>query len=145
MHYVIVRGVEPSLVLVAVVWYATRADIGRATIYGVIAGLGEDLIAFDAGGAWTFATAITGLLSSLPARRFFEDSMPFFMIVTGLATLVRDLLFWSIKKFEGYPSGLGTLHLHEALLQAVLNALLSALVLFVARRLERRRATRWRR
>jgi rod shape-determining protein MreD len=145
MHYVSVRGTEPSLVLVAVVWFAMRSDIGRATIYGLFAGIGEDVIAFDAGGAWTFATAITALLASLPTRRFFEDSMPFFMIVTALATLVRELLFWSFKKVEGYPSGLGTIHFHEALLQAALNALLGAFVMFVARRFERRRATRWRR
>lgn len=144
MHYFIVRNVEPSLVLVTVVWYAMRSDISRAAVFGLIAGVGEDLIAFDAGGAWTFSTAITALLASLPARRFFEDSMPFFMIVTALATLIRDVLFWTVEKLEGYPSGLGAMHFHEALLQAVLNALLAAFVMFVARRFERRRATRWR-
>ena len=145
MHYVAIRGAEPSLVLVAVVWYAMRSDIGRAGVYGVIAGVAEDVIAFDAGGAWTFSTAITALLASLPTRRFFEDSMPFFMIVTALATLVRDAIFWSVKSIEGYPPGLGAMHFHEALLQAVLNGCLAALVMFVARRLEWRRAKRWRR
>jgi rod shape-determining protein MreD len=145
MHGIVVRGAEPSLVLVTVVWYATRVDVGRATIFGLVAGVGEDLIAFDAGGSWTFATAIAALLASLPRRRFFEDSMPFFMIVTALATLVRDLLYWVLKKIEGFPAGLGTLHFHQALWQALLNALLAALVMVVARRFERRRATRWRR
>lgn len=145
MHYFVIRNVEPSLVLVTVVWYAMRADAGRATIFGLVAGIGEDLIAFDQGGAWTFATAITGLLASLPARRFFEDSMPFFMIVTALATLVRNLLFWTIKSLEGYPSGLGAMHFHEAILQAALNALLAAFLMFLARRFDRRRAARWRR
>lgn len=145
MHYVSVRGTEPSLVLVAVVWFAMRSDIGGATMYGLLAGIGEDIIAFDAGGAWTFATGIAALLASLPTQRFFVDSMPFFMIVTALTTLVRELLFWGFRKLEGYPSGLGTIHFHEALLQALLNALLGALVMFVARRFERRRATRRRR
>lgn len=145
VHYFIVRNAEPSLVLVVVVWYATRVDIGRAAIFGLIAGIGEDLIAFDAGGTWTFATAIVALLSSLPRRRFFEDSMPFFMIVTALATLARDLLYWMTKKIEGFPPGLGTMHFHQALWQALLDALLAGLVMLVARRFERRRATRWRR
>jgi rod shape-determining protein MreD len=145
MHVVVIHGAEPSLVLVVVVWYATRTDIGRATIYGILAGVGEDLIAFDAGGTWTIATALTALLASLPARRFFEDSMPFFMIVTALATLVRELVFWSLKKIEGFPTGLGTPHFHAALVQAALNAALAALAMFVARRFERREATRWRR
>ncbi len=145
MHYAVVRNVEPSLVLVAVVWYAMRSDIWRATLFGLVAGIGEDLIAFDGGGAWTFATAITALLASLPTRRFFEDSMPFFMIVVAGATLLRDLVFWSIKKVEGYPAGLGTIHLHEAILQGALNAALAAMVMFVARRFDRRRAMAWRR
>ncbi len=145
MHYAIVRNAEPSLVLVAVVWYATRTDPGLATIFGVIAGAGEDIIAFDASGTWTLATAIAALLSSLPRRRFFEDSVPFFMIVTAFATLVRETLYWTIKKFEGFPPGLGVLHFHEALLQAALNALLAAAVMFVARRFDRRRFARARR
>ncbi len=133
LHYAIVRGVEPSVVLVAVVWYAIRADVGRAFVYGLIAGVGEDLLAFDAGGAWTFATIAAALFASLPRRRFFEDSVPFFMIVTALATLLRQLVFWTIKKIEGYPAGLGTLHFHQALEQAALNAVLAAIVTFVAR------------
>ncbi|HUY41702.1 MAG TPA: rod shape-determining protein MreD [Candidatus Dormibacteraeota bacterium] len=145
LHYAVVRNVEPSLILVVVVWYAMRSDISRATLFGLVAGIGEDLIAFDSGGAWTFATAITALLASLPTRRFFEDSMPFFMIVVGCATLVRDLVFWSIKKAEGYPAGLGTLHLHQAIFQGALNAVLAAVVMFVARRFDRRRAMAWRR
>ncbi len=145
MHLVAVRGVEPSAVLVAVVWFAMRTGVGRATLYGFFAGLGEDLLAFDGGGAWTIATTVVALLSSLPTRRFFEDSMPFFMIVTGTATLLRALIFWSVKKIEGFPAGLGALHFHEALLQAALNAALAAVVMFFARRLERRSIARRRR
>lgn len=145
MHDAIVRGVEPSLVLVAVVWYATRADAGRAALYGLMAGLGEDLLAFDAGGTWTFATVAAALVASLPRRRFFEDSIPFFMIVTALATLVREAVFWSLKGIEGFPPGLGAIHFHQALEQAALNASLAGLIALVARRFERRRAARWRR
>ncbi len=145
MHYAVVRGVEPSLVLVAVVWYAMRADAWRATLYGFFAGLGEDLIAFDAGGAWTFSTAIAAFLASLPTRRFFEDSIPLLMLVTACATLVRAVIFWSVLTIEGYPPGLGTLHFHEALLQAVLNAALAGAVMLVARRWERRGISRRRR
>lgn len=145
MHFAAVRGVEPSLVFVAVVWFAMRTGIGRAMLYGFFAGLGEDMLAFDAGGAWTIATMVAAMLASLPTRRFFEDSMPFFMIVTGLGTLVRALIFWSVKKIEGFPAGLGAMHFHEALIQAALNAALAAVVMFLARRFERRAIARRRR
>ncbi len=145
MHYTIVRGVEPSIVLVAVVWYAMRADTGRALLLGFFAGLGEDLIAFDAGGAWTFSTMAAAFVASLPSRRFFEDSIPLFMLVTACTTLVRALVFWSIESIEGYPPGLGTMHVHEAMLQALLNAVLAGIVMLVTRRWERRGITRRRR
>ncbi len=138
MHYFVVRGAEPSLVLVAVVWYALRSGSARATVYGLVAGIAEDILAFDSGGAWTFSTTIVALVSSLPARRFFVDSIPLFAIVTALATLVREAIFWIIKKAEGYPAGLGTIHFHEALVQALLNAVVAAVVTTVARRFERR-------
>jgi rod shape-determining protein MreD len=145
VHFAAVRGVEPSLVLVAVVWFAMRAGLGRALLYGFFAGLGEDMLAFDPGGAWTIATTITAVLASLPTRRFFEDSMPFFMIVTALATLVRALIFWIVKKIEGFPAGLGAMHFHEALIAAALNAAVAAVVMFLARRFEHRAIARRRR
>jgi rod shape-determining protein MreD len=139
MHYAIVRGAEPSLVLVAVVWFSMRAGVERAALYGLLAGVGEDIIAFDPGGAWTFATAAAAIGAALPAREFFVDSIPFFAIVTFCVTLLRALVFWSIKKVEGFPPGLGTIHFHEALLQGVLNALLATGVALLARRFERAR------
>lgn len=140
MHFAVVAGAEPSMVLVLVVWFAMRSGTRRAIAFGFLAGVGEDVLAFDSSGTWTIATTIAAFISSLPTRRFFEDSIPLFAIVTALATLVRALVYWDAKSLEGYPAGLATIHFHKALESAVLNALLAVVVALVMRRFEHRRA-----
>jgi rod shape-determining protein MreD len=138
MHYVRIRGVEPSLVLIAVVWYAIRVDSRRAAIYGLIAGLFEDVLATGTGGAWTISTTIAALTAGAISRGFFADSLPLVAMITVVVTLVRSLVFWVVWGFEGYPSGLAMLRFHEALLQALLNAILMAAVMLAARQFDKR-------
>lgn len=145
VHYAAIRGAEPSVVLVVVVWLAMRSGVRRAALFGFLAGLGEDVLSFDGALTWTLATTPVAVAASLPTRRFFEDSAPLFAIVTAAATLLRALLYWSAKSLEGYPSGVATLHFHKALEQALLNALLAIVAVAVARRIpERARPSRTR-
>ncbi|MBV8489172.1 MAG: hypothetical protein JO199_01490, partial [Candidatus Eremiobacteraeota bacterium] len=37
VHYLALRNVVPSFVLVVVVWYAIRVDARRAAVYGLLA------------------------------------------------------------------------------------------------------------
>ncbi len=136
MHLFVIRNVEPSLVLVAVVWYAIRVEPWRAAAYGCAAGIVEDLLSYHTGGAWTISTTAVALALSLISRGFFADSIPLLATFTFAATLVRQLIFWVTMGFEGYPSGLGMIHFHEALFEALLNALLMMLVMLVARRFD---------
>jgi rod shape-determining protein MreD len=140
MHFATVDGAEPSLVLVLVVWFAMRAGTRRAMLFGFLAGIGEDVLAFDSSGSWTIATTVTAFVASLPTRRFFEDSIPLFTIVTFMATLVRALIFWDAKSIEGYPAGLATIHFHKALESGVLNAVLAIAVAMALRHFEYRRS-----
>lgn len=140
MHFTIVRNVEPSLVLVAVVFYAIRVDIVRAAAYGLAAGALEDVLATGTGAAFTISTMLAAMSAQAISRGFFADSLPLVMVITIVATLVRQLLFWITWSFEGYPSGLGVMHFHEAIAKAVLNALLMAFVMLVVRRFGERYA-----
>jgi rod shape-determining protein MreD len=137
MRHVAIRGVEPSLVLVAVVWYAIRVEPWRAAIYGLLAGVAEDALAYGTGGAWTISTTGIALLVSFLSRGFFADSLPLVATITFFATLVRQLIFWVTMAFEGYPPGLGMMHFHEALLQGVFNAAVMMVVMLVNRRFDR--------
>ncbi len=138
MHYTRIRNVEASLVLVAVVWYALRADLQSAAIYGLAAGLLEDILATGTGAAWTISTTLCAIAASIASRGFFADSIPIGTTLVFAITLVRALIFWIVMGLEGYPSGLGALHFHEALFEALLNAILMAIVMLLARRFEDR-------
>jgi rod shape-determining protein MreD len=134
MHLLAIRNVSPSLVLVAVVWYAIRVEPWRAAAYGCAGGIVEDLLSYHTGGAWTISTTTVALIASFISRGFFADSIPLLATFAFVATLVRQLIFWVTMGFEGYPSGLGAMHFHEALFEAVLNALVMMLVMLIARR-----------
>jgi len=141
MHAFTIHNVEPNLVLVAVVWYAIRVEGWRAAAYGLAAGFALDLLSFGTtGGAWTIATTAVALVSSTISRGFFADSVPLVATITFVATLVVRLIFWVVMSFEGYPRGLAMIHFHEALFEAVLNALVMTVVIVVNRRFDSRYA-----
>jgi len=139
-HYVRVREVEPSLVLVAVIWYAIRVDSRRAALFGLAAGLIEDVLSAHTGGAWTMSTTFAGIVASLISRGFFADSLPLVAVITIGTTLARQLAFWIVMGLQGYPSGLGMIHFHEAMIEAPYNAIVMTIVMLVARRFDSRYA-----
>ncbi len=136
VHYLAFRSVVPSVVLVVVVWYAIRADTRRAGIYGFFAGFCEDALSAGTGAAWTIATCSSALVASRLSRGFFADSIPLVTAITIVATLLRALLFWIVMALSGYPPGLGRIHFHEAVLQAVLNSIVIVSAMLAARRFE---------
>lgn len=138
LHYVTFRGVEPSFVLVVVVWYATRVEIRRAALFGLVAGLCEDILASATGGAWTISTTLVAMLVGTLSSAFFADSITLATALTGVATLVRALLFWLVMGFEGYPTGLGVIHFHAALVQSGLNMAIMLIAMLIARRFNTR-------
>lgn len=138
LHLATVRGVAPSLVLVIVVWYAIAVDTRRAAIFGMFAGLTEDVFAATTGGAWTVSTTLVAIIAGMLSRGFFADSIPLVAAITAFATLVRALVFWVVMAAQGYPSGLALLHFHQALLQMVLNAMAMAVFVLIVRRFENR-------
>lgn len=140
MHFVTFRGAELSVVLVVVVWYALRSDLLGATIFGLLAGLCEDIFSAQTGAAWTVSTTITALFVNSMTRWFFADSIPIFGGMVIVATLLRWLIFWVVMAIGGYPAGHARMHLHEALWDALFNALFAIVAMLVVRRLEDRPA-----
>jgi len=133
LHFFTVRGATVSAVLIVVVWYAIHADARRAAIFGLAAGLFEDVLDTGTGGAWTLSTTLTAILAGVISRGFFADSMPLVAGVVVFATLLRTFLFWLVMAGEGYPTGLGWMHFHGALLQAALNAVFIVIIMLIGR------------
>jgi rod shape-determining protein MreD len=136
VHLLAIRSVVPSFVLVVVVWYAIRVDARRAAIYGLVAGCCEDALSAQTGAAWMISTGASALLASWLSRGFFADSIPLVTVITVIATLARALCFWIIMALFGYPPGLGSIHLHEAIAQAALNVGIIVAAMLVARRFD---------
>ena len=133
-HLFTFRNVVPSLVFVAVVWYAIRVDLWQAAAYGLAAGALEDMIATGTGAAFAISTMIGAVSAQVISRGFFADSFPLVATITVAATFVRQLVFWVVWGFEGYPPGLATMHFHEAVIQSVMNAAAMMLVMIALRR-----------
>jgi rod shape-determining protein MreD len=127
------RDAIPSAVLVAVVYYAIRVDTRRAAIYGLAAGLCDDLLSTGTGGAWTIATTLVAIFAGMLSRNFFADSLLLAASMAAVATVLRNTIFWIVRSAEGYPSGMAGLHFHQMLWQALLNAALIAIVIFLGR------------
>ncbi len=145
MHFLVWRHAEPSLVLVAVVWYALRTDVRRAVVFGLIAGACEDILGgaltgAATGGGWTLATTGTALLIGSLSQGFFADSIPVLTAAVAIGTLIRRLIFWSVLSLEGYPRGYAGVHAHQALWEALMNAAIAAALMLVFRLVERRKA-----
>lgn len=132
-RFLVFRGAALSVVLVTVVWYAIRVDTRRAALFGLIAGLCEDVLSTQTGAAWTISTTVTAILAGTLSRGFFADSIPLVAAIVAIATLVRDAIFWTVMALQGYPPGLGGAHAHQALWQALLDAAFVAAVMGVLR------------
>lgn len=140
VHFFTFRGAEPSIVLVVVVWYALRSDLLGATVYGLAAGLCEDIFSAQTGAAWTVSTTLVALFANYLTRWFFADSIPVFAGMVVIATLLRRMIFWAVMAIGGYPAGYARLHLHEALWEAAMNAVFAIVALLVVRHFEERPA-----
>lgn len=136
VHALAVRNVVPSLVLAVVIWYAIRVDAQRAAIFGLIAGACEDALSAGTGAAWMISTGLGAVVASMLSRGFFADSLPLAAGVTIVVSLLRALIFWIVMALSGYPAGLGTMHLHEALLQTLFNAATVVAAILATRRFE---------
>ncbi len=143
LHYAVFRGAQLSIVLVVVVWFALRTDYVRAAFFGLIAGLCEDALSAQTGAAWTISTTLTAVCVSILSRWFFADSPAAAAAMVAVATLLRRMLFWiAMAIWSGYPAGYARLHLHQALWEALMNAVFVIAATIVARVAAQRREER---
>lgn len=129
-----VRGAAPGFVLLFVLWYGLRTDMLGGFFVGTLAGACEDALAGWTGVAWMLSTAAVGLLSGRSAGTVVTESRLWLVPYAALATLLRFGLFALVLRVEGHLMPLPVAHLHQALWQAALNALLTyAALTFVPR------------
>ncbi len=126
-----VRGGTVSLVLLVVAWYAVRTGTLRGLAFGLVAGACEDGLAGTTGVAWTFATAVAGALAGRLARTWLSDAKLVLVPGTAALTLARFALFALILQAEGRPLALPLVHFHAVLWQALLDAAVAFVALWL--------------
>jgi rod shape-determining protein MreD len=133
--YLTLRGASISFVLLAVVWYATRAGSARGLVFGLIAGACEDALAGGTAPAWTFSTGAIGFVWGRLGGTHFGESRGWLVAGAFLATLVRYGAFVAVLQASGRPLALPGPHFHAILWQSVFNAVVMLGALALAPRL----------
>ena len=119
------RGASVSFVLLVVAWYAVRTGTLRGLTFALIAGACEDALAGTTGAAWTFATALVGLIFGRIAGTWLADTPLVLVPAIALGTIVRYGAFALVLQLEGRPLAMALEHLHAVLWQALLDALVT--------------------
>jgi len=138
--YLAVRNASVSFVVLIVAWYAVRTGSLQGFTFGLFAGACEDGLAGASGVAWTFSTALAGALAGRLARTWLADTKLALVPGAALVTLVRYGLFAAIMQLQSTPLALPLLHLHAALVQSALDALVALVLLQAFPRLRLHRA-----
>lgn len=124
-HFVDVRGAFPSLVMIAVVIYAIRADLLHAILVGALAGILEDSLS-GTGGAWLVATTLVAAGSNGVTRIAFSDGIVQRAAYIALAVVVRDAIFRLVLQLQGFPTLPFSASLRTAAVQGALTAVVAA-------------------
>ncbi len=138
-RYLPIRGATFGLIATLIAWYAMRSGPTSGAFFGLIAGACEDALAGGTGAAWTFSSAAIGVLGGRLGSTLLVDSLWLWVPTIAALGIVRYAVFLLVMEIEGRTPHLVTLHLHQILLQALLDAALAfvALQRFPRLRIER--------
>jgi rod shape-determining protein MreD len=132
-----IRGVFPDLPLLVIVSWSLLRGSREGLVWGFVAGIMVDLLSGAPFGAATLPLMAVGFLSGLGAANVFRNAL-WPLVTVFLATIVYDLLFLLVVQVSG-----DRVEWLESLVRiilpcALLNALLTPLVLGGMRALYRR-------
>jgi hypothetical protein len=133
--YIALRNAGPSLVTLVVAWYGVRVGSLRGLACGLAAGACEDALAGLTGVAWTFATGLAGALAGRLSRTWLADTKLVLVPFAGAITFVRFLAFAILMKAQARPLPLPLLHVRQAIVQSIIDAVLALVVLVAFPRL----------
>jgi rod shape-determining protein MreD len=131
LRFLSLRGAEPSLVTVLIVWMGLRYGVATAGVVGLFGGLIED--GLGSSGANVLGATLAGLGTGLLNVRFFADSLPVFVSAVAGATIVRAVVTYVVMDFALGERGMFHRYSHEVAWQVALNMALAALVVLTSR------------
>jgi rod shape-determining protein MreD len=135
--HVTIWGVFPDLPVLIVVNWSLLRGVSEGAVWGFVAGLAVDLLSGAPFGAATLALTTVGLLAGMARATVSGAHLALLLLAMALATIVYDLLFLLVVQVSGQTvAWLGGLW-RIVLLSAALNALLTPVVLWGMRLLDR--------
>jgi rod shape-determining protein MreD len=101
-------GAKPDLVLIVVLYAAFWKGSSRGATVGFIGGMIEDFASGGLLGANALAKVVTGFLFGFLRRKFSAHSARFQVVSTFLATLLSQLIFFSLMRVGGIEKSLNS-------------------------------------
>ena len=139
-HAWTLRGAQPSLLTLLVVWTGLRCGPTTGGWLGLIGGALED--ALGGGGASVLATTCVGFLSGLLSSRFFADSLPVVLAAVAGGTIVRNAIMYLVLEIGLGERGIYHRFAHATAWETLLNCAIAALAVVALRWWSQRRPAR---
>lgn len=139
--YLSTWGVFVDLPLLVVVSWSLLQGRREGLAWGLVAGVGIDVLSGAPFGAATLSLALVGFLTGLGEATVFRTHVALPLLAVFVATIIYDLLFLLIVRFLGQPVAWLDSLFRAVLPSAALNAVLTPLV-FLPMRLVHRRFVR---
>ena len=138
-HAWTLRGAQPSLLTVLVVWTGLRCGPTTGGWLGLFGGALED--ALGGGGANVLSATCVGFLAGLLASRFFADSLPVVIAAVAGGTIVRSAITYTILEVGFGERGIYHRLAHATAWQVLLNCVVAIVAVIALRWWSDRRPT----
>jgi rod shape-determining protein MreD len=130
-HAWTLRGAQPSLLTVLVIWTGLRCGPTTGGWLGLLGGALQD--ALGGGGATVLAMTCIGFLSGLLSSRFFADSLPVVIAAVAGGTIVRNAITYLVLEIGLGERGIYHRLAHATAWETLLNCVFAALAVIVLR------------
>ena len=130
-HAWTVRGAQPSLLTVLVVWTGLRCGPTTGGWLGFFGGALED--ALGGGGANVLSATCVGFLAGLLASRFFADSLPAVLGAVAGGTIVRSAITYVVLETGLGERGIYHRLAHATAWEVLLNCVVAAIAVIALR------------
>jgi len=130
-HAWTLRGAQPSLLTVLIVWTGLRCGPTTGGWLGLIGGVLED--ALGGGGANVLGGALVGFLSGLLSSRYFAESLTVVIAAVAGGTIVRNAVSYIVLEIAYGDRGTYHRFAHATAWEVLLNCTLAAIVVLALR------------
>jgi len=130
-HAWTLRGAQPSLLTVLVVWTGLRRGPTTGGWLGLFGGALED--ALGGGGVNVLSATCVGFFAGLLASRFFADSLPVVLAAVAGGTIVRSAITYVVLEVGLGERGIYHRLAHASAWQVLLNCVVATLAVVALR------------